>query len=89
MRAPEDTREQMLAIQHLPYRKFENGKYKFGCFPRIFDQVRVTPHADHVGAINVSERGLRLFARGGKAQAGRPSKQKPTEAIDAVPAWMQ
>ncbi|WP_306427172.1 RNA-guided endonuclease InsQ/TnpB family protein [Caballeronia sordidicola] len=43
-------------------------------------------NADHVGAINVLERGQRLFACGGMAQSGRPSKQEPTEVTQAIPA---
>src|ERR1700692_1113201 len=37
-------------------------------------------HADVVGAINVLERGQRLFACGGMAQSGHPMKQEPAEA---------
>jgi len=43
-------------------------------------------HADVVGAINVLERGQRLFACGGMAHSGRPAKQEPTEATRAVVA---
>jgi len=43
-------------------------------------------HADVVGAINVLERGQRLFACGGKAQPGHPMKQEPTEATAHVTA---
>jgi putative transposase len=43
-----------------------------------------TNHADVVGAINVEERGLRLFACGGLVHAGRPVKQEPAEATQAV-----
>lgn len=39
-----------------------------------------TNHADHVGAINVLERGQRLLARGELAQSGRSTKQEPAEA---------
>ena len=39
-----------------------------------------TNHADVVGAINVVERGLRLFACGGTAHLGRPAKQEPTDS---------
>jgi putative transposase len=42
-----------------------------------------TANADHVGAINVLERGQRLFACGGTAQSGHPSKQEPAEATQA------
>ena len=45
-----------------------------------------TNHADVVGAINVEERGLRLFACGGMAHVGHPAKQEPTEATQAVGA---
>ena len=38
-------------------------------------------HADVVGAINVLERGYRLFACGKPVQSGRSMKQEPTEAI--------
>jgi len=38
-------------------------------------------NADHVGAINVLERGHRLLACGESAQSGRSVKQEPTEAI--------
>ncbi len=41
-------------------------------------------HADVVGAINVLERGQRLFACGGMAHQGPPAKQEPTEASHAV-----
>jgi putative transposase len=37
-------------------------------------------HADVVGAINVLERGQRLFACGGMVQSGHPAKQEPPEA---------
>ena len=37
-------------------------------------------HADVVGAINVLERGYRLFACGEPAQSGRSTKQEPAEA---------
>jgi putative transposase len=43
-----------------------------------------TNHADVVGAINVVERGLRLLACGGMARLGRPAKQEPTEATQAI-----
>lgn len=43
-------------------------------------------NADTVGAINVLERGQRLFACGGMAQSGRPSKQEPTEVTQAIAA---
>jgi putative transposase len=43
-----------------------------------------TNNADHVGAVNVLERGQRLFACGGMAQPGRPTKQEPTEVTQAV-----
>jgi putative transposase len=43
-----------------------------------------TNHADVVGAINIEKRGLRLFACGGMAHVGRPAKQEPTEATQAV-----
>ena len=36
-------------------------------------------NADHVGAINVLERGQRLLACGERAQSGRSKKQEPTE----------
>jgi putative transposase len=45
-----------------------------------------TNHADVVGAINVEERGLRLLACGGMARVGRPAKQEPAEATQAVVA---
>jgi putative transposase len=45
-----------------------------------------TNHADVVGAMNVIERGQRLFACGGMAHEGRPAKQEPTEATQAVVA---
>lgn len=41
-------------------------------------------HADVVGAINVLERGHRLFACGESAQSDRSVKQEPTEATQAV-----
>jgi len=41
-------------------------------------------HADLVGAINVLERGHRLFACGGRVWSGRPMKQEPTEATRAL-----
>ncbi len=41
-------------------------------------------NADHVGAINVLERGQRLFACGGTALSGHPAKQEPNEATQAV-----
>ncbi|NRO98819.1 transposase [Paraburkholderia sp. NMBU_R16] len=37
-------------------------------------------HADVAGAINVLERGQRLFACGGRVQSGHPAKQEPAEA---------
>jgi len=43
-----------------------------------------TNHADAVGAINIFERGQRLFACGGMAHKGRPAKQEPTEATQAI-----
>lgn len=43
-------------------------------------------NADHVGAINVLERGQRLLACGGMAQSGRSMKQEPTEATSAIVA---
>jgi putative transposase len=45
-----------------------------------------TSNADHVGAINVLERGQRLFACGGMVQSGRPSKQEPAEVTEAIAA---
>jgi putative transposase len=45
-----------------------------------------TNHADVVGAMNVLERGQRLFACGGMAHEGRPAKQEPTEATQALVA---
>jgi putative transposase len=39
-----------------------------------------TNDADVVGAINVEERGQRLFACGGMAHVGRPAKQEPPDA---------
>jgi putative transposase len=47
-------------------------------------QCGYTNHADVVGAINVLKRGQRLFACGGMAHQGRPTKQEPAEAIQAV-----
>ncbi|CAM2158457.1 putative insertion element transposase InsQ (plasmid) [Pararobbsia alpina] len=41
-------------------------------------------NADHVGAINVLERGQRLFACGGMAQSGHPTKQEPAEVTQAA-----
>jgi putative transposase len=41
-------------------------------------------NADHVGAINVLERGQRLFACGGMVQSGHPTKQEPAEVTQAV-----
>lgn len=41
-------------------------------------------HADVVGAINVLERGYRLFACGEPAQSGRSTKQEPAEATTQV-----
>ncbi len=38
-------------------------------------------HADVVGAVNVLERGHRLFACGAMAQSGRSQKQEPIEAL--------
>lgn len=43
-------------------------------------------NADVVGAINVLERGQRLFACGGMAQSGHPSKQEPAETTSAISA---
>jgi putative transposase len=54
----------------------------------LFACVRC-PHqanADHVGAINVLERGQRLFACGGMARSGHPSKQEPAEVTQAIAA---
>jgi putative transposase len=45
-----------------------------------------TDHADVVGAINVKERGQRLLACGGMAHVGRPVKQEPAEAAQALVA---
>ena len=45
-----------------------------------------TDHADVVGAMNIKERGQRLLACGGMAQLGRPAKQAPAEAAQAVVA---
>jgi putative transposase len=52
----------------------------------LFTCVRChyTNHADVAGAMNVEERGLRLFACGGMAHVGRPAKQEPAEATQAV-----
>jgi putative transposase len=47
-------------------------------------ECEYTNHADVVGAINVLERGLRLFACGGMVRVGHPAKQEPTEATQAV-----
>jgi putative transposase len=38
-------------------------------------------HADHVGAINILERGHRLLACGESVQLGHSAKQEPTDAI--------
>ncbi|WP_407935831.1 RNA-guided endonuclease InsQ/TnpB family protein [Cupriavidus necator] len=46
-------------------------------------------NADHVGAINVLERGQRLLACGKTVQSGRSVKQEPAEAIEAFAAQMQ
>ena len=43
-------------------------------------------NADHVGAINVLERGQRLFACGERAQSGHSKKQAPAEAAQAIKA---
>jgi putative transposase len=40
-------------------------------------------NADHVGAINVLAAGHAVFACGGMALSGRPSKQEPAEATQA------
>lgn len=50
-----------------------------------------TQHADHVGAINILERGHRLLACGESVQLGRSVKQEPPEATTqrshhAIPA---
>jgi putative transposase len=45
-----------------------------------------TDHADVVAAINIKERGQRLLACGGMAHVGRPAKQEPAEAAQAVVA---
>lgn len=42
-----------------------------------------TNNADHVGAVNIFERGQRLFACGGMAQSGRLAKQEPAEGARA------
>ena len=43
-------------------------------------------NADHVGAINILERGQRLIACGEPVQSGRSKKQEPTEATQALAA---
>ena len=43
-------------------------------------------NADHVGAINILERGQRLLACGELVQSGRSKKQEPTEATQALAA---
>jgi putative transposase len=43
-------------------------------------------NADHVGAINVLERGQRLLACGETVQPGRSKKQEPAEATQALAA---
>lgn len=43
-------------------------------------------NADVVGAINVLAAGQAVFACGGKAQSGRPSKQEPAETTIAIAA---
>jgi len=54
----------------------------------LFECVRCghEANADHVGAINVLERGQRLLACGETAQSGRSVKQEPTEATKAIVA---
>lgn len=58
------------------------------CTQALFACVRCAheANADHVGAINVLERGQRLFACGGMAQSGHPSKQEPAEVTQAIAA---
>ncbi|KAA1008203.1 IS200/IS605 family element transposase accessory protein TnpB [Paraburkholderia panacisoli] len=46
-------------------------------------------NSDHVGAINVLERGQRLLACGETVQSGRSKKQEPAEAAQAIAAWVQ
>jgi putative transposase len=48
---------------------------KFSCVACGYEN-----HADVVGAINILERGLRLFACGERAQSGRSMKQEPTDS---------
>jgi len=43
-------------------------------------------NADHVGAINVLERGQRLLACGERAQSGRSKKQGPAEVTQTIAA---
>jgi putative transposase len=43
-------------------------------------------NADHVGAINVLERGQRLLACGETVQSGRSKKQEPAEVTQAIAA---
>ena len=43
-------------------------------------------NADHVGALNVLAAGHAVIACGGMAQSGRPSKQEPAEATQALAA---
>jgi putative transposase len=45
-----------------------------------------TDHADVVGAMNIKERGQRLLACGGMAHVGRPAKQEPADAAQAIVA---
>ena len=44
----------------------------------------VEEHADLVGAINILERGCRLYARGELVQSGHSMKQEPTEVTQAA-----
>ena len=54
---------------------------KFECVECGFEE-----NADVVGAINILARGHRVLACGGTAQSGRPMKQEPTEATQAIAA---
>jgi putative transposase len=46
-------------------------------------------NADHVGAIDVLERGQRLFACGEGALSGHSKKQEPAEAAQALGVYVQ
>ena len=55
-------------------------------WPMLCVQWGYKNNADHVGTINILERGQRLLACGEPVQSGCSKKQEPTEATQALAA---